>query len=239
MSDNYIEKKDREYTIQKEELHANNSLKKLKVMGKNKKIKITTIDENIIRCTLTYMKEYKDCYVLPKIENDIFFIDFNPGKVSDIEILLEIPKYNYDSLIIKNENSSIHVHDISCDKINIYSSNGYIDFEGVSTKIDIATSNGEVNCKLSNVFETDNKINITTTNGSVNLIVPITNNIGYKMYIDNNTNYNLNHNFSSHFELNRVETYENTSVYQTKNYSDVKKRCDFNIKTSNGYVTVK
>lgn len=167
MNDYYIEPDKRMYTIQKFEMEADQSLEEIEISGKNRKVIIEATDDNQFRGTLTYMKKYHDCVVKPTIENGKFSFFYDCDKVSDMEILLTIPQNLYTKFVVHNRNAIISVDGVNAKVITLTSSNGAISFAGCSPNLDIATSNGEICCQLTDFSWKSGQLKAITSNGAL------------------------------------------------------------------------
>lgn len=237
MNDYYIEPDNRTYTIQKFEMEVDQALEKIEILGKNRKVNIEVNDDNQFRGTLTYMKKYHDCVVTPTIENGKFSLAYDHDKVSDMEILLTIPRNLYNKFVVHNKNATISIAGVNAKVVTLTSSNGAIEFTGCSPDLDIVTSNGEIRCQLTEFSYQTGQLKATTSNGSVNLIMPNRTDIGYR--IDTNLSANHHFNFSSEFEFQTIDQQNHQITYQSKNYDIANQTYDVHVITSNGYVTLK
>lgn len=121
--------------------------------------------------------------------------------------------------------------------ITLTSSNGAISFAGCSPNLDIATSNGEICCQLTDFSWKSGQLKAITSNGSVSLITPPRTDIGYRIDVDLPSSHHSN--FSSDLEFQTIDQQNHRVTYQSKNYGIANQTYDIHVITSNGYVTLK
>jgi len=238
MISTFIEEDNRTYDFDKHTIKVNNNLKKIIIKGQNGLIKIRTNNsDNEISISVKYMKMYTDAVLEPKYTDNEFYFEVNKGKLSDAQIEITVPDYNYEDVIIENVNSPVNVENIKSINMILSTKNGMIDLDDLTiNKLDVETSNGLINCSIKDCLSQDNDISLVTSNGSINLNMPRDNECGYKITVYNPSS-NSNR-LKTNMLLQNEESEGEKQNYISKGYDSYSTKCRLRFITSNGYISI-